>query len=125
MYFGTRTARASTPHLPKIILLPQTQHAIGGQIRHARPEIFGLLIGLQTIVLVAAKHRCPHAIFWEFPHLCEQLPRPCYGFFFEVIAKRPVAQHLKKRVMVGTESHFFQIVVRARNPQTLLRIDRP
>ena len=71
VYFGTRATRTSTPHLPEIIFLAQSQHAIGGQIRHARPELFSLLIGLQAIGLVAAKHRCPHAIFWQLPHICE------------------------------------------------------
>ena len=44
------------------------------------------------------------------------------GFFFEIIAKTPVPQHLKHSVVIGINPHFFQIVVFARNTQAFLGI---
>ena len=49
-------------------------------------------------------------------------PRPVDRFFFKVIAERPVAQHLEHGVMVGVESHLFEVVVLAADTQTFLRV---
>ena len=43
----------------------------------------------------------------------DQFPRVGYGVFLEVVAKRKISQHLKKRVMAIGEADVFQIVVLA------------
>ena len=39
---------------------------------------------------------------------CEELKAPCYGFLFEVISERPVAQHLKE-CAVGRIADFVDV----------------
>ena len=39
-------------------------------------------------------------VFIEFYNLGQELPSPRYSLFLEVIAKRPVAQHLEHRMVV-------------------------
>ena len=61
-------------------------------------------------------------LFRQSIHLGHELPTPTDGVFFKVIAKRPVAEHFKKRVVVIVVPHLFEIVVFARHAQYLLRI---
>ena len=57
-------------------------------------------------------------------HVHQQLPRPGYSLPLEVVAKAPIAQHLEHGVVVGIMPHLLQVVVLARDPKALLRIDR-
>ena len=75
------------------------------------PGIESLLIERQFLFFIAFEHRHVEAVFGQFVHFGEQFPRPCQGVFFEIIAKRPVAQHFKHGVVVGINTHFFQIIV--------------
>ena len=55
-------------------------------------------------------------------HLRQQLPRPLDSLFLEIVAERPVAEHLEHGVMIGVMPHFIEVVVLARYAKTLLRI---
>ena len=58
-------------------------------------------------------------------HLGQQLPGPADRLLLEIVAERPVAQHLEHRVVVGVVADLLQVVVLARHAQALLRIGRP
>jgi hypothetical protein len=45
------------------------------------------------------------------------------GLGLVVVAKRPVPEHLEKRVMVAVAADRFEVVVLARNAQAFLAID--
>ena len=42
--------------------------------------------------------------------------------FLEIIAKTPVTQHLKHRVMVGVMTYFFEVIMLSTHAKTLLRV---
>ena len=44
--------------------------------------------------------------------------------FLEVIAERPVSEHLEHSVVVGVVSHLFKVVVLTAYTQTLLRVGK-
>ena len=58
----------------------------------------------------------------QTPALDNQFPSPLDRFFFEIIAKRPVAEHFKKRVVIGIVAHIFEIIVLATGADAFLRI---
>ena len=80
---------------------------------------------MQALRLVTAKVRRIQAIGRETVHIREKIPRHTDGFFLEVIAERPVTQHLKEGVMVRVFSNIVQIVVLPACANALLRIRRP
>jgi hypothetical protein len=55
----------------------------------------------------------------------DQLPGPLDRFLLEIIAKRPVPQHLEERVVIGVEPHVLEVVVLPARPDALLRVRRP
>ena len=120
MDLATRTARTGIAHLPKVILLVATNDVIGGQ--ETQPEIVSLLIERHTVLLRALEYGCIHTLLRQFIHLGQQFPRPLDSLFFEIIAKRPVAEHLEHRVVIGIVAYLLQVVMLTRHAQTLLRI---
>ena len=85
----------------------------------------GFFVGGQAVALVAAKHRHVESILVQAVALGEQLPSPVNRFGLEVVAKRPVAEHLEQRVVVRVDAHFFQVVVFAADTEALLRVCNP
>jgi len=59
------------------------------------------------------------------PHLGEERPRPRDGLGLEVVAKRPVAEHLKHRVVVAVAADVLEVVVLAAGADALLAVGRP
>ena len=118
--FGARAAGTRRAHLPKIVMLIAEKYSVGGQV--FEPIRFSLVVGFEILLLVALKNRCVKAVFVEFDDFGKELPRPIDDFFLEIVAERPIAQHLKHRVVVGVVSYFFEVVVLARHAETLLRI---
>ncbi len=58
----------------------------------------------------------------EFPDFGHQFPRPFDGFFFEIIAETPVAEHLEKRVVIRIQPDILQIIMLAARADALLGI---
>ncbi len=58
----------------------------------------------------------------QFQHVYQILPSHVYGTLLEVVAERPVAQHLEHGVVVRVVSHLFQVVVLTTDAQALLRV---
>ena len=99
---------ANTGHRPLLRMLPlQGCHPAPAAVARAAAEA-GHVLG------VLARQRCTPA-----PYLSQQLPGVGDGLFFEVVPKGPVAQHLKKGVVVHILPHIVQIVVLASCPDAL------
>ena len=123
MNFGTRSAGAGFAHLPEIIVLIAVDDVFLGQI--ISPIAGGFVVSLQTLFGTAFKYGCVKPRSIEFKYFGQVFPGPGYGFFFEIIAERPVAQHFEHGMMIGVVPHFFQVVVFTAHPQTFLRIGHP
>lgn len=73
------------------------------------PEIRGLVV-----VLVDGD---PEFVSGKFQFLRAEIPGPCNGVFFEIIAKGEVAEHLEESVVAGRAADIFKVVVLAGNTQ--------
>ena len=58
----------------------------------------------------------------EAPDLGQEFPSPFNGFFLEVVAEGPVAEHLEEGVVVGVVADVFEVVVFASGADALLRV---
>ena len=72
------------------------------------------------VALVALEVGHVEPVFGQLEHLRQQFPGPGNGVLFEIVAKAPVAQHLKHRVVVGVVAYLLQVVVLAADAQALL-----
>ena len=61
----------------------------------------------------------------KLPHFGQQLPGPCDGFFFVIVAEGPIAEHLEEGVVGIVAADIVQIVVFAGHAHALLRVGRP
>ena len=118
--FGTRTTRTLVTHFPKVIFFISEKYMVFSNPFF--PYIIGFLVKRYAVFFTAFKNGYIEVFFGNFVYFGEQFPRPANGFFFEVIAKRPVAKHLKHRVVIRVATYLFQIVVLPRYAQTLLSI---
>ena len=117
---AARAARARLAHLPEVVVLVTLDYMVFGKVLF--PIVVCLLVERHAVGLAALEDGGVHALLRQMVDLREKLPSPCYGLLLEVVAERPVAEHLEHRVVVGVVSHLLQIVVFARYAQTLLRI---
>ena len=86
------------------------------------PNVSSFIVPAQSVLCVAAEYRHPQPIRVQPPFLHQKLPGPRDSLFFEVIAKRPVAQHLKEGVMVAVLAHLLQIVMFTGNADAFLAV---
>ena len=112
---GTRLA-----HLPEVVVLVAANDMVGGQ--ELQPVVVGLLVEGHAVLLRTLEDGGVHAIGRELVDVVQQLPGPLDGLALEVVAVGPVAQHLEHGVVVGVVAHLLQVVVLARDAQTLLRV---
>ena len=122
MDFRARTARTGVRHFPEVIFASHIKKMIRTEARLLDPVGRGLFIG-GNIAFVVFEDRGIQTILIESPNFGEQLPSPCDGFLFVVIAERPVAEHFKEGVMRIVAAHIVEIVVLARHAHTFLRVD--
>ena len=101
---GTRAARAGVGHHPKVVgrvffalVVSNADDAIRWQANFFVPNVVGLL--------VVNVDRGQQPLRWQTKHLGQQLPTPSERLALEVVAKTPVAQHLKKSVVAGGVAH--------------------
>src|SRR5262245_37217216 len=99
MNLATRPARSCLAHLPEILFFTEAFDPLRWQATDLSPELFGLII--------VEIHGRPQLIFWQSPYLSQKLPSQLNGFGFVVVAKRPVAEHLKKSMVVGIPTNRF------------------
>ena len=80
------------------------------------------MVKIQVLGSITLEHGHIQTIGWDLVHFGEQFPRPRNRVLLEVIAKRPVAEHLEHRVVIGVDTYLLQVVVLTAHTQTLLRI---
>ena len=90
---------------------------------HLEPDVFGLQIWFQTGNFVAAEVSDVQPLAIHAPDPSEQLPCPRANFLLEVVAERPIAQHLEKRVVINVFADIVEIIVFAASADALLRVD--
>ena len=73
------------------------------------------VVGGESFVVGSFKYGGIEAFLGEVVDFGEELPGPGDGFFAEVVAKRPVAEHFEEGVVVGVVSYVFEVVVFACN----------
>ena len=89
------------------------------------PVARGLVIARQTLLGRAFEHCGIQPIRIQPEHIHQIFPRPVDGFLLEIVAERPVAEHLEHRVVICVHSHLFEIVVFSTDAQALLRVGHP
>ena len=87
-----------------------------------RPDVPGLLIERSGIGRLRCIDTGVKAIRRKTPGFDHQIPGPQNGFLFEIIAKRPVAQHLKHRVVIGVITDILEVIVFAASTNAFLRV---
>ncbi len=83
-------------HFPEVILLVALVNMRRADVGLGPPIFGGLVIGTDAFLRAAFKYGHMQPALVELPYLRQQLPRPGDGFFLEVVAKGPVAEHLVK-----------------------------
>ena len=118
-----RTARSRVCHLPEIIrrerrtfVVADADDAIFRQSDFFVPQIVSFV--------VCVVDRDKQTIFRQSEHTREQLPRPDDRVALEIVAERPIAEHLEKRVMPRGVADRIQIVVFAARAQAALHVGR-
>ena len=120
MDLGAGAARTRVTHLPKVVFFITFQDAILRQMLF--PEIVGFLIEGCTIFLVTRKNGGIETVLVQLHHLRQKLPRVGDSLFLEIVAERPVAQHLEHGVVVGVATHLLQVIMLAGDAETLLGV---
>ncbi len=122
--FAARSARPGVSHFPEVILAAVIQHLIRVDPRLLAPGRGRFFVGGDIALIIFEAGR-PQTRLIQAPHLGQQLPCPGDRLRFVVIAKRPVAQHFKERVVRIVTTHIVQIVVLASHAHAFLAVGSP
>ncbi len=120
MYLGARTAWTCVAHFPKVIVFVAVDDMARGQV--LRPIACCLVVALKPFRGASLEHRCIQTVGVELQDTHEIFPCPSDGFLLEVVAKRPIPQHLEHGVVVCVMTNLFQVVVLAAYTETFLRV---
>ena len=126
MQFAARAARAGVTHHPEIVLLVAVDDVHGGIQpgggEDGRPAVVRLLVEFARVALARLVDGGEEPFLREPPDAGEQLPGPLDRLLFEVVAERPVAEHLEEGVMVGVHPDVLEVVMLAAGADALLRV---
>lgn len=122
MDLRTGTAGARLAHLPEVVVFVAAKYVVFGQV--LPPIAVSLLVERHAVLLGAFVHRGVHPFGGQSVDTVQQLPRPLDRLLLEVIAVGPVAEHFEHGVVIRVVAHLFEVVVLARDAQTLLRVGR-
>lgn len=114
--FRTRAARAGIPHRPEVIGGRNANDAVIRKTGNLFPQRIRLIIGMIDSDQQLVRRE---AIF-----LGDQVPGKFNCVFLEIIAKRKVAEHFKKRMMARGPTDIFKVVMFAPGPYAFLRRGR-
>ena len=120
MDFAAWAARPRLAHFPEVVLLFAGMHAFGRE--DFQPQLASFVVRLQAFGGIALEVSSVQPIRLQPPAIDQQLPGPLDCFGFEVIAERPIAEHLKKRVVIRIVPDVVEVVVLAAGTDALLRI---
>ena len=112
-------------HLPEVVLLVAGVDVRRIDVGDRGPELAGFGVRLDPFVLVALEVGRVEAAFVDAPDLGEQLPGPGDRLFLEVVAERPVAEHLEESVVVGVVPDVVEVIVLSAGADALLGVDGP
>jgi len=114
------SARSRVAHFPEVVVLVAIDDMVFGQVLG---PVFGSLVVAWNVLLGRAFEYGDIQVFGvEVQHLYEIFPRIVDGLLLEIVAKAPVAEHLKHGVVVGIVAHLLKIVVLTAHAQALLRV---
>ena len=114
------TARTRVAHLPEVVVLVTVNDVVLG---HMLGPVFGCLVVAWDILFGRTfEHGDVEVLRVQLQHVHQILPGHVDGTLLEVVAERPVAQHLEHGVVVRVVSHLLQVVMLTRYAQTLLRV---
>ncbi len=115
-----RTARAGVGHLPEVVgsvaralVVADAHDALGRHADLLVPDVVGFVVFLV--------HRDPQLVFRQAVDAGQQFPGVVDRLFFEIIAKREIAEHFKKRMVARGIADVFQVVVLAAGAHAALR----
>ncbi len=111
--FGARTAGTRFAHFPEVVLLVPIDDAVFADMFF--PVAISLHVSRLSVLFITTKNSHVKSVLVDLHHLSKVFPSIGDGFLFEIIAKRPVAQHFEHGVMVGVVADFLQVVVLARH----------
>ena len=120
--FGAGAAWAGVAHLPEVVLFVALVDVLRVDVGDGSPHFGRFVVGGEAFLGVALEDGRVQAVFFQAPDFGEQLPGPSDGFFFEVVAERPVAEHFEECVVVGVLADVVEIVVFAAGANALLRV---
>ena len=120
MNLRARSTRSRVTHFPEIVMLVAVDDVVFGQ--ELLPDGSSLIVTRKSLLRAALEHSGIEILGVNLQHIHNVLPSPRNRLFLEVVTKRPVAQHLEHRVVVGVMSHLFEVVVLAAHTEALLRI---
>ena len=122
MYLRAGTAGAGVPHLPEVVLAGAVDDTILRGV--LQPVASRLVVTAQPLLGTAAEDGHVESILGQLEALREEGPGKLNRLALEVVAKGPVAQHLKHGVVVGIASYLLEVVVLAADAEALLRVCR-
>ena len=120
MYLRARPAWSCITHLPEIVVLVAVEDVVFR--KETLPDCCSFVVALQAFLLTAFEDSGVEVLRVELENIDKVFPCPRDGFLLEIVAKRPVTEHLEHGVMIGVVTYFLKVVVLARNTKALLRI---
>ena len=118
--FRAGAAWTGIAHFPEIIVLVAVDDVGSGQM--LLPVTGGFVVTLEALGGRTFEYGGVETGGVEVKHVDEIFPGPVDGFFLEIVAERPVSEHLEHGVVVGIVSHLFEVVMLAADTQAFLRV---
>ena len=118
--FRARAAGAGIAHLPEIVVLVAVDDMVGRQM--LLPDGGSLVVAAQALGGRAFKYSGIQAARVQPDYIHQKLPCPVDSLSLEIVAKRPVAQHLKHRMVIRIVADLLKVIMLAAHAQTLLRV---
>ena len=115
---GTRFA-----HFPEVIMPVSVYDVVLGQMFF--PQCGSFVITFKAVGGISFKNSGIKAFGIEAQTLNQKFISPVNGISFEIVAKRPVAEHFEHCMVVCVVAHFLQVVVLAAYTQAFLAVGNP
>ena len=109
MDFRARTTWTGFSHFPEIVLTVSVQNMVFWQMLF--PIFCSFVVTAQSFRSVTFEDCSIKTVRIDFQHIHQVFPCPVNGFFFEVVAEWPVAEHFKHCMVICVQTYFFQVVV--------------
>ena len=120
VYLRTWTTRSRVAHLPEVVMLVAIDDMVCWDV--LEPKRRSLIVALEILALVTLEDRDIEVSRIELQDIDEIFPCHINGTLLKIVTERPVAQHLKHRMVVRVVSHLLKVVVLAADAETLLSI---